>query len=181
MSDQPTPRTDAAEFSATVEKPSSGDYELRVVDSKVARALERKCAKQAEEMEVLRVQLAACMTAAALNTRTTSNDRINRDNPYWSQAYADVCAAVDREIAHREKVEQQAEEIARLREDQKRLDFLDVEALCVGIQCPVIALVVKQGYVRNSSDWANTVGSAREAIDATLAALSSAPVAPKET
>lgn len=40
MSD--TPRTDAAAFSATTEKPSSGDFELEVVYSKFARELERE-------------------------------------------------------------------------------------------------------------------------------------------
>jgi hypothetical protein len=37
-----TPITDAAEFQATTERPSKGDYELYVVDSEVARGLERK-------------------------------------------------------------------------------------------------------------------------------------------
>ncbi len=40
MSD--TPITDAAEFSATCEKPESGEYELRVVYSDETRKLERK-------------------------------------------------------------------------------------------------------------------------------------------
>jgi hypothetical protein len=35
-----TPRTDAAEFSATTEKPASGEFELRVVYSDEARKLE---------------------------------------------------------------------------------------------------------------------------------------------
>jgi hypothetical protein len=47
------------------------------------------------------LQLAAISTASVQNTETTVKDRIDRDNPYWTQAYGDVCAAVDREMKHR--------------------------------------------------------------------------------
>jgi len=42
MSDEPTPLTDAAEFSATTICPDTGDYELRVVYSDDMRNLERR-------------------------------------------------------------------------------------------------------------------------------------------
>ncbi len=57
------------------------------------------------EIELLRMQGAAVMTASLQNTEKTVKDRITRDSPYWSQCYADVCAAVDREMAHRETTE----------------------------------------------------------------------------
>lgn len=53
--------------------------------------------------EILQMQLAACMTATIQNTETTIKDRITQENPYWCQAYADVCAAVDREMVLRSK------------------------------------------------------------------------------
>ena len=55
------------------------------------------------ELETLRMQLAACGVAALCNTKSSSIDRIGRDNLYWSASYQDVCNAVDREIALREK------------------------------------------------------------------------------
>lgn len=44
MNDTPTPRTDASFFSATCEKPKSGDYELKVVYADFTRQLERELA-----------------------------------------------------------------------------------------------------------------------------------------
>lgn len=49
--------------------------------------------------------LAAISTAAGQNTRESAKQRIGRDNPYWTPAYEDVCAAVDREMALREQLE----------------------------------------------------------------------------
>ncbi len=54
--------------------------------------------------------------------------------------------------------------------DKARLDWLDEEALCPGRFLPVAAIVVKVGYDRNSSKWANCVGSARQAIDVAMTA-----------
>ena len=56
------------------------------------------------KIEILRMQLVACMTAAVQNTEETRTDRIDRGNIYWSQAYEDVCRAVDREISLRQKL-----------------------------------------------------------------------------
>jgi hypothetical protein len=52
-----TPLTDAACFSATTEKPSSGDFELEVVDSKFARDLEGKL--DAANARITKLELAA--------------------------------------------------------------------------------------------------------------------------
>jgi hypothetical protein len=55
--------------------------------------------KYMEEVEVLRLQLAACGVAAMCNTeKTIAEQRIGKDNPYYSASYSYVCNAVDREI-----------------------------------------------------------------------------------
>ena len=54
-----------------------------------------------EEIEKLRIQLAACGVAAMQNTTESALNRITKDNPYWSVSYSDVCDAVDREIRNR--------------------------------------------------------------------------------
>lgn len=48
-----TPRTDANCFSATTERPSSGDFELEVVYADFARGLERDAALLRKELETL--------------------------------------------------------------------------------------------------------------------------------
>jgi len=57
------------------------------------------------EVELHIMQLAAVSTASAQNTHTSVKDRIDKNNPYWTQAYGDVCVAIDREIAWRERAE----------------------------------------------------------------------------
>lgn len=55
------------------------------------------------EAEALR--LAAISTASLCNTRESAKQmRIGRDHPYWTQAYEDVCEAVEREMALREEL-----------------------------------------------------------------------------
>jgi hypothetical protein len=77
----------------------------------------------AEELEIERMRLAACSTASIQNTESSRAARIQQDNPYWSVAYADVCRAVDREMANRDEckrlrveVEILSAEVVRLRE-----------------------------------------------------------------
>jgi hypothetical protein len=53
------------------------------------------------KIELLDMQAAACMTACFQNTEQSSRARIDRSNPYWTQAYDDVCKTVDREMKHR--------------------------------------------------------------------------------
>lgn len=58
------------------------------------------------EIEKLRIQLAACGVAALSNTRKAIEEQgIDKDNPYYSASYSDVCDAVNREIEHREEIE----------------------------------------------------------------------------
>ncbi len=58
--------------------------------------LEQKL-KEVEELHLLR--LAAISTASLQNTPASVAQRIDKNNPYWTVAYADVCRAVDREMA----------------------------------------------------------------------------------
>lgn len=59
------------------------------------------------------MQLAAISTASVQNTDSTVKDRIPRDNPYWTQAYEDVCVAVNREMMHRKNLQATREMISR--------------------------------------------------------------------
>jgi hypothetical protein len=68
-----------------------------------------------KSIEEYHMQAAAVMTATIQNTPTTIKDRIGRENPYWTQAYADVCAAVDREMRERARAEKAEAEIERLK------------------------------------------------------------------
>lgn len=55
------------------------------------------------ERETMR--LAAISSASLCNTeRTVKNQRIDKDNPYWTVAYQDVCRAVDREMELRKEL-----------------------------------------------------------------------------
>ncbi len=56
-----------------------------------------------KEIETLNLKLAACGVAAMCNTEeSVATQRINKDNPFWSASYGDVCGAVDREMAYRD-------------------------------------------------------------------------------
>lgn len=57
-----------------------------------------------DKIEQLRLQLAGCGVAALANTRDSAKQRIDRDSPYWSASYKDVCDAVDREMVLREQL-----------------------------------------------------------------------------
>lgn len=50
------------------------------------------------------IKLAAISTASIQNTKKTIVDRLEPDHPYYTIAYGDVCAAIDREIQAREKL-----------------------------------------------------------------------------
>ena len=69
-----------------------------------------------QELETERMRLVACGVAAMGNTKTSKLERINKDNPYWSASYGDVCRAVDAEIELRGKIE-------ALEKDAKRYQF----------------------------------------------------------
>jgi hypothetical protein len=65
-----------------------------------------------EERELHIMQLAAISTASIQNTRQSAKARIDQSSPYCTQAYLDVCRAVDREMQHRENLEAVNEEAA---------------------------------------------------------------------
>lgn len=69
----------------------------------------------ASEREQHDMQLAAISTAAWGNTESSRVDRIKADSPYWSTAYGDVCKAIDREMMHRNRVEELEIETLELR------------------------------------------------------------------
>ncbi len=66
-----------------------------------------------EELHVM--QLSAISVASNQNTATSVKERIDSSNPYWSVAYADVCRAVDREMANRAIAQYYVSEIQDLK------------------------------------------------------------------
>lgn len=91
--------------------------ESRKLQKKVDEELLAECKRIITEHEQLRMQLAACGVAAMCNTRESAEkERIGRENPYWSASYADVCRAVDREMAWREYAYDLADALAALRD-----------------------------------------------------------------
>ena len=78
------------------------------------------------ELEHERLRLAACATAALMNTREGQTRRIERSNPCWSASYHEVCCAVDREIEHREMSERRFALLVQA-ESQLRAARIDVQ------------------------------------------------------
>lgn len=79
-----------------------------------ARRAESAEARVAELEELHRMREAAISVAAQCNTESSAKEqRIERGNPYWTPAYSDVCAAVDREIVLRARVAELEAELAR--------------------------------------------------------------------
>ena len=81
--------------------PCSGGDPAPVYCSKCVDTALRQARK---ELEREQLRLAACSVAARANTPDSAAGRINRDHPYWSASYADVCLAVDREMDLRAKL-----------------------------------------------------------------------------
>lgn len=73
---------------------------------KVADERDRLKKELQETQHAHTMQLAAISTAACCNTRETAADqRIKKGNPYWTVAYEDVIAAIEREMDLREQVQ----------------------------------------------------------------------------
>lgn len=84
---------------------------IRRIEQLTSEVIERD-----NEIDRLRMQLAACGVAALANTRESSAlDRIPPSNPAYSASYADVCAAVEREIAQREEIDRLRKQIEWMR------------------------------------------------------------------
>lgn len=76
-----------------------------------------EAAALAAEVESMRMQAAACMTACLQNTRESAKARIQRGHAYYTQAYGDVCTAVDREMRERERAETAEAALEKCRAD----------------------------------------------------------------
>ena len=73
--------------------------------NRLREALQRQ-EEMAQEIETLRMQLAACGVAVMANTKeTVERFGLDKDNPAWSNSYARVRLAVDNEIKQREEIE----------------------------------------------------------------------------
>lgn len=59
-----------------------------------------------DELERERIRLAACGVVAISNTRETAKENREVSNEYKSSSFDQVCAAVDREMALRERIEE---------------------------------------------------------------------------
>lgn len=95
--------------------PAYGDYakEAAIVLRRLAAALD----EVQEEADLCHIQLAGCAVAAAQNTEESIKQRIGPDNPYYSDSYAAVCAAIDREMALRRENERLKALVGEMRED----------------------------------------------------------------
>lgn len=78
--------------------------------------LRREVSDLRSGIEEHRAKLAACLIASNQNTRIARQQRIGPSNPYYSVAYASVCAAVGREIELREERDELRERLARFEE-----------------------------------------------------------------
>lgn len=85
-------------------------------------AVHDSCVKQGKiidgmmgELEMERMRLVACGVGAMANTReSAAQQRVGKDNRYYCASVKDVYAAVDREMALREKVETYEEALRKL-------------------------------------------------------------------
>lgn len=111
-----------------------------------------------DEIERLRLQLAGCGVAAMQNTDKTRADRIDRNNPYWSASYGDVCAAVDREMALRA-------EVARLRKIAEAAAKME-EALEAAKECLEETFGNSEGFDYFNEGAGNTYDMAEIALAA---------------
>jgi ribosomal protein S20 len=83
---------------------------------KETTTLRQQVAELEAENEKMTMQLAGCSTATYQNTHASKADRIDSSNPYYSAAYSDICDAVDREIAQRERAEKAESQLSAYRE-----------------------------------------------------------------
>ncbi len=115
--------------------------------------LKAENARLLADAKVAQMQLVACMAATVQNTATTIKDRIARGHPYWSQAYADVCTAIDREM--------------RLLADKARLDWLIAHGYCPAHWRAATSEELRSGRGMKNGMILNAIGD-RAAIDAAM-------------
>ena len=77
----------------------------------------REIARLKDELEASVLKLAACDVASISNTRETfEQQHLPHDSPHMTAAYLSVCAAIEREMAARERAEVAELEIVRLKQ-----------------------------------------------------------------
>jgi hypothetical protein len=103
------------------------------------RELERKLEAI---QELHNMQLAGISTACFGNTVEGAALRIGRDNPYWTVAYGDACAAVDREIRERTRAEAADALVFELRMGLGQIAELPTNQLASPEQCSAVAIAM---------------------------------------
>lgn len=111
----------------------------------VKQLVERTTAAEAscEELaETHRMQMVAISVACQQNTLKSAESRLQKDHPYWTIEYGDVCRTVDREIALRDQIEacrrDTIEECAKIADDHLSADKAEEKAgnpFAVALQC----------------------------------------------
>lgn len=72
-----------------------------------------------DEVETLRLKLAACGVAALCNTRESAcKQKVSKDSPYYSASYEDICDAVNREMDLREENEKLKAKLEKCKEQR---------------------------------------------------------------
>lgn len=97
-----TPRTDAAAFSATTERPSDGDYELEVVDAGFARGLELRIANL-EAGSIHSCHDQCQRTECVLRRRVAELEKERDEYKYVAATLDDLYVAGQHRIAELEK------------------------------------------------------------------------------
>jgi predicted nucleic acid-binding Zn-ribbon protein len=87
-------------FNEVVEQRDEARYKLDQLRQIHPETVEGRFRK---EVEAERMRLVACGVAAMQNTPELVKERIGPEHPYYSASYGDVCRAVDREIALRQR------------------------------------------------------------------------------
>jgi hypothetical protein len=126
-----TPRTDEAEDKTRYwyeNMREAGDPPFDSAQFDLPRQLERELAEACEQHTM---ELAAISTAATQNTESSRKQRIDRSNSYCTQAYLDVCRAVDREI---ELHEQLTAHKAALEKCEMCLEWFDTGRFACGTE-----------------------------------------------
>jgi len=75
------------------------------VGQKCVWCLREEHEKLLAEVSTFTMKLAAISQASLGNTRQCQEQRLPSSHQFYSQAYKDTCAAVDREIEHREELD----------------------------------------------------------------------------
>lgn len=123
-----------------------------------------------EELETERMRLAGCSVAALGNTARTIAQRIPPGHPYWSASYGDVCAAVDREIAHRARADASASALTALQEENERLMEENL-ALAASPDTPRTEVAARKQAIQRMHAAESALTALQQRLDAVYGAL----------